>query len=54
MKELGRDLAMGWTAWVQFLAGTMMGIYLFTVKSRLALGSTQPPNQWVPRFLPWG
>jgi hypothetical protein len=25
-----------------------MGIFLFTTMSRLALGPTQPPNQWVP------
>jgi hypothetical protein len=29
-------------------------IFLFTTVSRLALGPTQPPIQWVPEALPWG
>jgi len=39
---------MGWTTGVQFLAGAMMGFFLFTTMSRLALGPTQPIT-WV-----WG
>jgi hypothetical protein len=31
---------------VRFLAG--LGIFLFTTASRMALGLTQPPIQWVP------
>jgi hypothetical protein len=27
---------------------TLLGIFLFTTASRTALGSTQPPTQWVP------
>jgi len=32
---------------VQFLGGGL-GIFLFTTMSRMALGPTQPPIQWVP------
>jgi hypothetical protein len=31
-----------------------LGIFLFTTVSRTALGSTQPPNQWVQGPLSWG
>jgi hypothetical protein len=31
-----------------------MGIFLFTIASRTALGSTQPPIQWVPGALSLG
>jgi hypothetical protein len=31
----------------QFPAGTLMGIFIFTTASIAALGSTQPPIQWV-------
>jgi len=40
---------MGWTIGVlgfDFQWG--LGIFLFTTVSRMALGSTQPPIQWVP------
>jgi hypothetical protein len=38
---------MGWTTGLQFLEGAMMGFFLFTTASRLALEPTQPPVQWV-------
>jgi hypothetical protein len=31
-----------------------LGIFLFTTASRMDLGLTQPPIQWVPGALPWG
>jgi hypothetical protein len=31
-----------------------LGIFLFTTASRLALGTTQPPIQWVPGALSLG
>jgi hypothetical protein len=31
-----------------------LGIFLFTTASRAALGSTQPPIQWVPGVLTLG
>jgi hypothetical protein len=34
---------------VQFQAGSMMGISLFATAFRPALGTTQPPVQWVGR-----
>jgi hypothetical protein len=37
---------------VRFPAGA--GIFLFTTASRTALGSTQPPTQWVPGALSLG
>jgi hypothetical protein len=37
---------------VRFPAG--LGIFLFTTASRTALGSTQPPIQWVPGALSLG
>jgi len=39
---------MGWTSRVQFSARATMGFFLFAAASRLALGHTQPPIQWVP------
>jgi len=39
---------MGWTTGVQFLAWAMMGLFLFATISRMALGPTQPPIQWIP------
>jgi len=37
----------------QFL-GAGKGHFLFATVSKLALGPTQPPIQWVPGALPWG
>jgi hypothetical protein len=34
---------------VRFPAG--LGVFLFTTASRMALGPTQPPTQWVPGAL---
>jgi len=31
-----------------------LGIFLATTVSRLVLGTTQPPNQWVPGILTLG
>jgi hypothetical protein len=31
-----------------------LGIFLFTTVSRMALGPTQPPIQWIPRVLSLG
>jgi len=40
---------MGWTTRIQFAAGAVMGIFLFTTTTfRSALGHTHPPIQWVP------
>jgi hypothetical protein len=36
---------------IQFLAGAMMGIFLFTTTFRPGLGPTQPPIQRVPGAL---
>jgi hypothetical protein len=41
-----------WGSRVRFLAG--LGIFLFITVSRTALGSIQPPIQWVPRALSLG
>jgi hypothetical protein len=47
--------AMGWTIGVLgFDSQWGLGIFLFTTMSRTALGSTQPPIQWVPWALPLG
>jgi hypothetical protein len=39
---------MGWMTRVQFPAGAIREIFLFTTMSRLAVGPTQPPIQSVP------
>jgi len=41
-----------WTGWfrVQILVGA--GDFLFSKRSRPAMGPTQPPFQWVPDFFP--
>jgi len=44
---------MGWMTRVQFLAGALMGWFLFTVP-RLALRPTQTPIQWLLRTLSLG
>jgi hypothetical protein len=36
---------------VQATEGAMMGLLLFATTYRLTLGPTQPPVQWIPRFL---
>jgi predicted membrane channel-forming protein YqfA (hemolysin III family) len=38
---------MSWKTGVQFLVGTIMGIFLFATASRQALELTQLPIQWV-------
>jgi hypothetical protein len=39
---------MGWTTGIQFPAEAMMGFLVFTIAtSRLALGTTQLPVEWV-------
>jgi hypothetical protein len=38
---------MGWMNGFQFLAGAMMGCFLFATASRLGLGPTQSIFQWV-------
>jgi len=46
---------MGWTFEVLgFDSWWGLGIFLFTTASRTALGSTQPPIQWVPGALSLG
>jgi hypothetical protein len=43
---------MGWKIGVPgFDSWWGLGILLFTISSRMALEPTQPPIQWVPRFL---
>jgi len=42
---------MGWMTGVKLLPGLMMGIFLFTTASTLALMPTQPPTEWIPRAL---
>jgi hypothetical protein len=39
--------------WLKKITGTALLYFYFTV-SRLALGPTQPPIQWVPRVLSSG
>jgi len=47
--------AMGWTIGVLgFNSLWGLGIFLFTTTSRMALGPTLPPIQWVLRALPLG
>jgi len=46
------ESAMGWMIGVQFPVG--VGIFLFSIMSRLALGPTQPPIQWIPGALSLG
>jgi hypothetical protein len=29
------------------------GIYLISISAKQALGSTQPPGQWIPGLFPW-
>jgi len=36
---------------IQLPAGAMMGSFLFTTLSRLTVGPTQPPVQWLPGVL---
>jgi hypothetical protein len=46
---------MGWTIGVLgFDSRRGLGIFLFTIASRTALGPTQPPIQWVPGALSRG
>jgi len=52
LKILGSSLSIvtrlragGWTTGVQFSAGALMGIFLFTTASRPPLGNIQPPIQ---------
>jgi hypothetical protein len=48
-------LAKGWTIRVLgFDSWQGLGIFLFTTTSRMALGPTQPPIQWVPGVLSLG
>jgi hypothetical protein len=43
-------VTVGWTIEMQFPGGA--GVFLFGAASAQALGSTQPPIQWVPGSLP--
>jgi hypothetical protein len=47
-----------WVGWTIRLLGfdswQGLGIFLFTIASRMALGPTQPPIQWIPGALSLG
>jgi hypothetical protein len=45
---------MGWTTGGRSLSPGKVKIFLFFMSSRPALGSTQPPIQWVPEALSLG
>jgi heme/copper-type cytochrome/quinol oxidase subunit 4 len=46
---------MGWTIGVLgFDSLRGLGIFLFIIATRMALGQTQPPNRWVPGALSLG
>jgi hypothetical protein len=46
---------MGWMIGVLgFDSWQGLGIILFTIASRMALGPTQPPIQYIPELFLWG
>ena len=49
-----RRLATGWTARVRSRVSEGVEIFLHTFVSRVALGSTRPPINWVPGNFPGG